>query len=95
MRCIRRPIVTDVVEWCGDNLKEVIVFTGLHPSAEKWDWVEYEEVVKKDGLKLFTSRGKIDVGVGNYITKEDDGEIYSWHPEIFKRTFNILEEQDD
>ncbi len=45
------------IEWTGDNLKEVIEFIGLHPSAAHWTWEEYEQVVASEGLKIFNSDG--------------------------------------
>lgn len=48
----KKPVVIEAILWCGTNLKEVIDFTGLHPSANKWTWEEYEAVVKKDGFKI-------------------------------------------
>jgi hypothetical protein len=32
----KKPVVIEAMEWNGTNLREVIDFTGLHPSAEKW-----------------------------------------------------------
>ena len=41
----KKPVEIEAVRWTGDNLREVINFTGLHPSAEKWTWEEYETVI--------------------------------------------------
>ena len=54
MKFRKKPVVIEAVKWTGENLRDVIRFTGLHPSANKWTWEEYEDVVSKDGLKIFT-----------------------------------------
>ena len=30
----KKPIVNEAIRWTGDNLREIIDFTGLHPSAQ-------------------------------------------------------------
>lgn len=32
----KKPVVIEAVQWRGDNLEEVIAFTGRHKSAEGW-----------------------------------------------------------
>ena len=51
----KKPVLIDAIQWLGNNLKEVIEFTGLNESAKKWSWEQYEKVVAEDGLKIFTS----------------------------------------
>ncbi len=83
----KKPVVIEALRWCGTNLKEVIDFTGLHPSADKWTWAEYEAVVAKDGFKIFTLEGAHMVSVGDYIIKGVKGEFYACKPDIFALTY--------
>lgn len=53
----KKPVVIEAVQWTGDNLRDIIDFTGLHESAKKWTWEEYEKVVALQGLKIFTLEG--------------------------------------
>jgi len=76
----RCPVTVQVVQWAGDNLEEVISFTGLHPSARKWTWEEFKEVVRKEGLKIFTFEGPKMAVVGDYIIKDRNGELYLCRP---------------
>ena len=55
--------------WDGTNLREVIDLIGLHPSANKWTWEEYEQVVKEEGLKVFTPDGPVMAEIGEVIVK--------------------------
>lgn len=86
----KKPVVIEAVEWTGDNLKEVIDFIGLHPSAKKWTWEEYEAVVKKDGLKIFTLEGNHMAAIGDFIIKGVHGEPYPCKPDIFEKTYEAV-----
>ena len=86
----KKPVIVEAIQWTGDNLREVIDFTGLHPSARKWTWEEFEEVVKKKGLKIFTLEGVKKASIGDYIIKGIEGEFYPCKPSIFKKTYELI-----
>jgi hypothetical protein len=94
----KKPVVVEAVEWTGSNLREVIDFIGLNPSAVKWTWEEYEEVVRADGLKIFTLEGPLMATIGDYIIKGINGEAYPCKPDIFAKTYEeadaLLAERD-
>ena len=83
----KKPVVIEAVRWIGSNLREVIDFTGLHPSAAKWTWEQYEEVVLTSGLKIFTLEGPLIASVGDWIIKGVKGEFYPCKPDIFEATY--------
>ena len=87
----KKPVVVEAMEWNGTNLREVIDFTGLHPSAEKWTWEEYEAVVAAEGLKIFTLEGPHKATVGDMIIKGVHGEFYPCKPDIFAKTYEPVE----
>jgi hypothetical protein len=90
MKYQKKPVVIEAIQWTGDNLKQIIDFTGLHPSAEQWvsqGWEHYEEVVKVNGLKIFTLEGPMMASVGDYIIKGVKGEFYPCKPDIFALTY--------
>ena len=86
----QKPIVIEAVKWTGDNLREVIDFTGLHRSAEKWSWSMYEEIVKLEGLKIFTLEGRVSANIGDYIIKDVNEEFYPCKPDEFKRMYELV-----
>jgi len=86
----KKPVVVEAVQWTGDNLREVINFTGLHPSAEKWTWKEYKTKVAAEGLKIFTLAGPCMATVGDMIIKGIRGEFYPCKPDIFKETYETV-----
>lgn len=83
----KQPVVIDAIRWTGDNLKEVIDFTGLHPSAHKWTWEQFESIVATEGLKIFTLEGPLLACVGDWIIKGVKGEFYPIKESIFKLTY--------
>lgn len=87
----KKPVVIEAVQWTGSNLKEVIDFSGLHESAKKWSWEEYEKVVADDGLKIFTLEGKMNADVNDWIIKGVKGEFYPCKPEIFEATYESVD----
>ena len=84
----KKPVVIEAVQWTGDNLREIIDFTGLHESAKKWTWEEYEKVVALQGLKIFTLEGPLNASPGDYIIKGVQGEFYPCKPDIFEATYD-------
>jgi hypothetical protein len=92
MKFRKKPVVIEAVQWTGKNLREVIDFTGLHPSATKWTWDEYEAVVRKDGLKIFTMEGPLMATIGDWIIRGVKGEFYPCKPDIFAATYEPAED---
>lgn len=75
---IRKGLIS--IQWKGDNLKEVIDFTGVYKEGfEKWfhnSWEEYEKYVHEHGdiFKIFNEDGShMEVPVGAWIIKAPDG----------------------
>lgn len=83
----KKPVEVSAIKWTGENLKEVIDFTGLHPTALKWTWEEHEQVVKEHGLKIFTLEGALMASIGDMIIRGVSGEFYPCKPDIFKETY--------
>ncbi len=75
-----KPIVIEAIEWTGDNLKEVINFTGLKPSPTHWTWERYEQIVKNNGLCILNSKGYYSVSIGDVMIKKEQGEFYPYKP---------------
>lgn len=87
MKFKKKPVVIEAIQWTGDNLIEVIKHTGQHVSATHWKWDEYSDIVKKDGLKIFTLEGPMHASIGDWIIKGVKGECYPCKPDIFDLTY--------
>lgn len=88
----KKPVVIEAIKWDGNNLAEIIQFTGQHPSAQKWTWEEYKDIVKLDGLKIFTLEGPHLASVGDWIIRGVRGEFYPCKPDIFEQTYELVED---
>ena len=86
----KRPVVIEAIQWTGGNLREIIDFTGLNDSAKHFSWEEYEALVKKEGLKIFTLEGTHMASIGDYIIKGVAGEVYPCKPDIFEKTYEAV-----
>ena len=87
----KRPVVIQAVQWTGENLREVISFTDGPPDARSthasMKWEEYCDLVKSDGLKIYTLEGKMSADVGDWIIKGVKGEHYPCKPDVFELTY--------
>jgi hypothetical protein len=83
----KRPVVVEAIQWNGNNLSAIINFTGLHPSARNMAWSDYVDLVKRDGLKIFSLEGKMSASIGDWIIKGVNGEFYPCKPDIFEKIY--------
>lgn len=71
----QKPIM---IQWTGDNLKELVHFTGKSPKFEEWfkSWEDFENYVHTHNniFKIFNEDGShIEIPVGAWIVKTPDG----------------------
>ena len=90
----KKPVTIEAIQWTGNNLKEVLQFTGEHPEFSKWfnSFEEYQEYVIKDNniFKIFTLEGVMKACVGDFIIKGIHGECYPCKPDIFIETYEEI-----
>ena len=87
----KNPVVIDAVQWTGENLREVVDFCGgLHASARKLDWEAFVELVKNDGLKIFTLEGPLRASSGDWVIRGIHGENYPVKNDIFLQTYEEI-----
>lgn len=87
----KKPVEIEAIQYTGQNLKEVITFTGKHPKWDQWfvSWKHYENHVKNDNniFKIVTLEGTMDASPGDWIIKGIKGEFYPCKPEIFANSY--------
>ena len=84
------PVVIEAIKWTGENLREIIDFTGLHPSVNSLSWTEYESFVREKGLKIFTLEGSHMASVGDFIIKGIADEFYPCKADIFEKIYEAV-----
>ena len=92
----KKPVTISAIQWTGDNLPEVIEFTGKHPCCGEWfkDMDDYAAHVRGDGgkFKIFTLEGVMDALPGDWIIRGIRGEFYPCKPDIFEKTYELVAE---
>ena len=86
---IKKPILCRFIQWTGENLLDVIRFTGQNASAMDYKWEDYEDLVAREGLKIFTLEGSVMVAIGDYIMEGIQGENWPIKSDIFDATYDI------
>ena len=100
MRARKKQIEIDFIELTESNIKDVYLF--IHPNDKfpeslceiaRDKWWEYEQIVKKDGMDIYTlesGKGTQIASMGDIIIKGVQGEFYPCKPDIFKLTYDII-----
>ena len=90
----KKPVVISAVQWTGNNLREIITFTDGPPETRSvhagMAWETYEDLVRRDGLKIFTLEGMMNADIGDWIIKGVKGEHYPCKPDIFAATYEDI-----
>lgn len=83
MKATKKPVTIECVKWDGENLEEVKNFCGT----------SYIGGGKDDDKKLVIStlEGDMLASVGDFIIKGVKGEFYPCKPDIFEKTYDIVE----
>ena len=91
MKYKKKPVIIEAIQWTGENLKEVLDFTGKADNFEKYfkSFEQYPDFVRSDGntFKIFTLEGVMLASVGDFIIRGIHGEHYPCKPEIFEMTY--------
>lgn len=95
----KKPVVIQAIQWTGKNLRGVISFTDGPPETRSHHagmmWEQYEALVAREGLRIFTredgpeSQVKHYASVGDYIIRGVQGEFYACKPDIFSATYDL------
>lgn len=85
---VKKPVVIEAVEYNGANKEEIEAFVG-----KKLDTV-YTELKEPLELKIPTLEGDMKASKGDYIIKGIKGEFYPCKPDVFKSTYNVVEDNN-
>ena len=80
MRYRKKPVVIEAVQWTGSNGGEVTAFLG----GGHW-WGQTGPIIE-------TLEGELHTSVGDWIIKGVNGEFYPCKPDIFEKTYELVEE---
>ena len=90
----KKPVVIDAIQWTGDNDKEIenfIIGTPYYFTTVSSGSVGVTTVVVSRFLVIETLEGTMSASINDYIIKGVNGEYYSCKPDIFEKTYEIVE----
>ena len=90
MKVRKKPVVVDAIQYKEDNHKDVYAF--LHPELSRNDIDEIDSTNISGYFFIYTLEGKMKANVGDWIIKGVNGEYYPCKPDIFEKTYEIIEE---
>lgn len=76
----KKPVVIEAVQYTGHNTKEIKEFC---PNCS----------LLFDDLIIPTLEGRMRASINDYIIKGVDGEFYPCKPDIFEKTYDIVEDE--
>ena len=95
----KKPVEIEAIQYSGFNLAEVLEFTGRHSRFDEWfsDIEDYRAHVLRNGniFKVFTLEGTMKAKPGDWIIRGVNGEHYPCKPDIFEKTYEVCDAQED
>lgn len=86
----KRPVVIDAVQWDGYNLTEIQQFVGKWLGGDFYASSNNEPPTAS--LTILTLEGEMIASIGDWIIKGVNGEFYPCKPDIFEKTYEIVDD---
>ena len=84
---VKKPVVIEAIQYNGINITEIESFVGAKlPTV----WLSVEDTQ----LIIPTLEGDMKVSKGDYVIKGIKGEFYPCKPDVFKSTYNVVEDNN-
>ena len=77
---VKKPIVIEAVQYNGNNVQEILNFCG-----------GTAVVGMLSEITIKTLEGPLHVSDGDFIIKGVEGEFYPCKPDIFEKTYEVIE----
>jgi hypothetical protein len=81
----KKPVVIEAIQWSGENKLEILAFCGRY--AEIWTPEDTDETI----CEIHTMEGIMTASVNDYIIKGLIGEFYPCKPNVFEKTYDLVE----
>lgn len=81
----KKPVVIEAIQWKGDWTKEVADFVKITKDRSF-------HFRNKGALYIDTLEGRMKANVNDWIIRGVSGEYYPCKPDIFEKTYEIVEE---
>lgn len=77
-----KPCVIEAIQYDGSNVEEISKFIG-----------KYFEAMICESIYIRTLEGIMKASIGDYIIKGLRGEFYPCKPDVFKRKYEVIENE--
>ena len=82
---VKKPVVIEAIQYNGINITEIESFVGAKlPTV----WLSVEDTQ----LVIPTLEGDMKVSKGDYVIKGIKGEFYPCKPDVFEKTYDVVED---
>lgn len=85
MKYKTKPVEIEAIEWTGENMDEILVFTGKEEQTNR------DRVLSND-LFIETLEGEMHASKGDFIIKGLKGEFYPCKPDIFNMKYQVVKD---
>lgn len=81
MKYRKLPVEIEAIQWLGSNFIEIDNFITVY----------HETYPSQNKLIIETLEGNMEASYGDYIIKGVNGEFYPCKPDIFDKTYEVVE----
>lgn len=91
MKYRKKPVIIEAIRWTGLNLEEIKAFVGRDLRYDIMDaaW-EVGRGTPHINMKIHTLEGDHECTKGDFIIKGVNGEFYPCKPDIFEKTYEVV-----
>jgi len=90
----KKPVIIEAVQWVGDNATEIMLFVGKKLKVSRPPYgMELDKDIPKEAYTIIipTLEGDMKASKGDFIIKGVNGEFYPCKPNIFEKTYELVE----
>ena len=90
LKAKKKPVIVEYVQWTGENVSEIMSFCGS--AAHDIYQINLANMPVEYSLIIKTLEGNMRAEPGDYIIKGVHGEFYPCKPDVFKETYEIIDD---
>ena len=103
MKARKKPVIVEAIQWNGKNVVEIYNHLEDLNVENQWEvktsgknfYIKFENGACRLGtLMIKTLEGEHKASIGDYIIKGVNGEFYPCKPDIFEKTYEIVNESE-
>lgn len=94
MKARKKPVVVEAIQWTGalDSFSELVHFANVTKYRQSTN--DPQMIFESDRygyLYVQTLEGEMRISIGDYVIKGVNGEFYPCKPDIFEKTYEVID----